>query len=143
MKLGIITFLVLIYGSFLYGQKSLTIEIDEFRNSKEGNILIAIFTDQLNFTNDISFKNWIVPKEKLINGVFKETVKLPLGEYGIAILDDEDINGKMSYNFFGIPKEGYGFSDFNHSGFKKPMFSDFKFSVSDSTDIIRIKLRYL
>jgi uncharacterized protein (DUF2141 family) len=143
MKLGIITFLVLIYGSFLYGQKSLTIEIDEFRNSKEGNILIAIFTDQLNFTNDISFKNWIVPKEKLINGVFKETVKLPLGEYGIAILDDEDINGKMSYNFFGIPKEGYGFSDFNHSGFKKPMFSDFKFSVSDSTHIIRIKLRYL
>jgi uncharacterized protein (DUF2141 family) len=143
MKLGIITFLVLIYGSFLYGQKSLTIEIDEFRNSKEGNILIAIFTDQLNFTNDISFKNWIVPKEKLINGVFKETVKLPLGEYGIAILDDEDINGKMSYSFFGIPKEGYGFSDFNHSGFKKPMFSDFKFSVSDSTHIIRIKLRYL
>ena len=143
MKLGIITFLVLIYGSFLYGQKSLTIEIDEFRNSKEGNILIAIFTDQLNFTNDISFKNWIVPKEKLINGVFKETVKLPLGEYGIAILDDEDINGKMSYNFFGIPKEGYGFSDFNHSGFKKPMFSDFKFSVSDSTHMIRIKLRYL
>ena len=49
----------------------------------------------------------------------------------------------MSYNFFGIPKEGYGFSDFNHSGFKKPMFSDFKFSVSDSTHIIRIKLRYL
>jgi uncharacterized protein (DUF2141 family) len=143
MKLGIITFLVLIHGSFLYGQMSLTIEIDEFRNPKEGNILIAIFTDQLNFKNDISLKNWTVPKEKLIKGVFKETVKLPLGEYGIAILDDEDINGKMSYNFFGIPKEGYGFSDFNHSGFKKPMFSDFKFSVSDSTDIIRIKLRYL
>ena len=143
MKLGIITFLVLIYGSFFYGQMSLTIEIDEFRNPKEGNILIAIFTDQLNFKNDISLKNWTVPKEKLIKGVFKETVKLPLGEYGIAILDDEDINGKMSYNFFGIPKEGYGFSDFNHSGFKKPMFSDFKFSVSDSTDIIRIKLRYL
>ena len=143
MKLGIITFLVLICGSFLYGQMSLTIEIDEFRNPKEGNILIAIFTDQLNFKNDISLKNWTVPKEKLIKGVFKETVKLPLGEYGIAILDDEDINGKMSYNFFGIPKEGYGFSDFNHSGFKKPMFSDFKFSVSDSTHIIRIKLRYL
>ena len=143
MNLGIITFLVLIYGSFFYGQMSLTIEIDEFRNPKEGNILIAIFTDQLNFKNDISLKNWTVPKEKLIKGVFKETVKLPLGEYGIAILDDEDINGKMSYNFFGIPKEGYGFSDFNHSGFKKPMFSDFKFSVSDSTDIIRIKLRYL
>ena len=143
MKLGIITFLVLICESFLYGQMSLTIEIDEFRNPKEGNILIAIFTDQLNFKNDISLKNWTVPKEKLIKGVFKETVKLPLGEYGIAILDDEDINGKMSYNFFGIPKEGYGFSDFNHSGFKKPMFSDFKFSVSDSTHIIRIKLRYL
>lgn len=143
MKLGIITFLVLIYGTSLYGQMSLTIEIDEFRNPKEGNILIAIFTDQLNFKNDISLKNWTVPKEKLIKGVFKETVKLPLGEYGIAILDDEDINGKMSYNFFGIPKEGYGFSDFNHSGFKKPMFSDFKFSVSDSTHIINIKLRYL
>ena len=143
MKLGIITFLVLIYGSFFYGQMSLTIEIDEFRNPKEGNILIAIFTDQLNFKNDISLKNWTVPKEKLIKGVFKETVKLPLGEYGVAILDDEDINGKMSYNFFGIPKEGYGFSDFYHSGFKKPIFSDFKFSVSDSTHIINIKLRYL
>ena len=143
MKLGIITFIVLNYGSLLYGQMSLTIEIDGFRNPKEGNILVAIYKDQLNFTNDISFKNWSVPKEKLIKGTFKETVKLPLGEYGIAVLDDEDINGEMSYNFFGIPKEGYGFSDFNHLGFKKPMFSDFKFSVSDSTNIMRIKLRYL
>ena len=81
MKLGIITFLVLICGSFLYGQMSLTIEIDEFRNPKEGNILIAIFTDQLNFTNDISFINWTVPEEKLMKDVFKETIKLQLGEF--------------------------------------------------------------
>ena len=46
------------------------------------------FTNKLNFTNDISFINWTLPKEKLMKDIYKETIKLQLGEYGIVIIDD-------------------------------------------------------
>jgi uncharacterized protein (DUF2141 family) len=30
-------------------------------------------------------------------------VKLEPREYGISLMDDENFNGKMDYNFIGIP----------------------------------------
>jgi uncharacterized protein (DUF2141 family) len=31
------------------------------------------------------------------------------GKYAIAVIHDENCNGKLDTNMFGIPKEGYGF----------------------------------
>ncbi|MFQ3341031.1 MAG: hypothetical protein ACI9TK_000687 [Flavobacteriaceae bacterium] len=143
MKLSFSTFLFLLAGSFLYSQTTLTIEIANIRNPQKGNILIAVFKNKDHFTNDNSFKKIIASKEQFINGILKKSIRLPSGVYGIAILDDEDNDKEMSYNFLGIPKEGYGYSNYFPVGFKKPIFSDIKFSISESINFISIKLRYL
>jgi uncharacterized protein (DUF2141 family) len=44
-------------------------------------------------------------------------------------LDDENSTGKMEYNMFGIPREGFGFSNYYHKGLLKPHFDAFSFSV--------------
>ena len=36
--------------------------------------------------------------------------ELDPGEYMIAVFHDSNHNGKMDFNFFGKPKEGFGFS---------------------------------
>ncbi|PQJ08792.1 hypothetical protein CJD36_022320 [Flavipsychrobacter stenotrophus] len=71
-------------------------------------------------------------------------MNLEPGVYGFALLDDENGNGTMDYNMFGMPKEGFGFSDFYLSGLKKPNFDQFKFTLRDHQQLkINMTLRYL
>ena len=56
-------------------------------------------------------------------------VKLETGKYGISLMDDENFNGKMDFNFIGIPKEGFGFSNYYHTGLTKPNLKLFEFEV--------------
>jgi uncharacterized protein (DUF2141 family) len=36
---------------------------------------------------------------------------IPPGTYALAVIHDENMNGKLDTNFLGMPKEGYGFSN--------------------------------
>ena len=36
---------------------------------------------------------------------------IPPGTYAMAVVHDENMNGKLDTNFLGIPREGYGFSN--------------------------------
>ena len=36
---------------------------------------------------------------------------VPYGDYGVAVFHDENSNGKMDKNVFGVPLEPYGFSN--------------------------------
>ena len=36
---------------------------------------------------------------------------IPPGTYALAVIHDENMNGKLDTNFLGVPKEGYGFSN--------------------------------
>jgi uncharacterized protein (DUF2141 family) len=47
---------------------------------------------------------------------------LPPGDYGVAAIHDENSNAKLDRNFFGIPKEGFGFANNPHVGLGPPAF---------------------
>ena len=36
---------------------------------------------------------------------------IPPGTYAMAVVHDENMNGKLEMNWLGIPSEGYGFSN--------------------------------
>lgn len=55
------------------------------------------------------------------------------GEYAVQMFHDEDNNGQMKTNMFGIPSEGYGFSNGARAAFGPPKFSDMKVSVRGNT----------
>lgn len=128
----------------LSGQEiSFNIEIHNLK-SANGNVLISIFTDQKSFAAEIPQKHYRVTKEgNMVNGVFKTTLILPSGNYGCVMVDDNNNDGQMNYTIFGMPKEGFGFSYFYLSGFKRPRYEDFAFQLTDKTGTLNIRMRYL
>ncbi|MDD4150792.1 MAG: DUF2141 domain-containing protein, partial [Bacteroidales bacterium] len=64
------------------------------------------------------------------------------GQYGIALLDDENNDKQMNYSFF-IPTEGFGFSNYYATGLSKPSFDKFCFDFGKKDKTIVIKVRYI
>jgi uncharacterized protein (DUF2141 family) len=54
---------------------------------------------------------------------------LPPGTFAAALLDDENNNGQMDKGLFGIPLEGYGFTDNPKVVFDKPSFQSCVFAI--------------
>ena len=64
---------------------------------------------------------------------------IPQGVYAIACYHDENNNGKLDTNFFGIPVEGTGASNNARGSLGPPKFRDAKFMVnSDTSQTIKI-----
>jgi uncharacterized protein (DUF2141 family) len=82
-------------------------------------------------------------KASMENGSLSVSITMPEGLYGIVLLDDENNDDLMEYNWLGIPREGFGFSDFYLRGFRRPVFSDFDFIVTGPTKSICIVIRYI
>jgi uncharacterized protein (DUF2141 family) len=55
------------------------------------------------------------------------------GDYAVQMFHDEDGDGEMKTNLFGIPSEGYGFSNNARASFGPPKFHDMKVSVTANT----------
>ena len=72
------------------------------------------------------------------------TIKLKLkpGIYGITVLDDKNNDGKMEYNFIGMPKEGYGFSNFTDRILSRPEFKKFDFVLGTNDKTVYVKMKY-
>ncbi len=66
---------------------------------------------------------------------------LPKGKYAVQLFHDENKNGKMDFNFLGIPKEGYGFSNDARGFMSEPAF-DKQLFLLDQDLAIQIKLSY-
>jgi uncharacterized protein (DUF2141 family) len=57
------------------------------------------------------------------------STSLPPGTYAAALLHDENNNGEMDNGLFGIPLEGYGFSDNPKVVLDKPAFKQCLFAI--------------
>ncbi len=136
----IILFAVLLTASILTAQ-TLSIEITNIR-SKKGKIVVAVFKNNADFKKEKTISDKSYSKCNLKNGALTIKLNLKPGIYGISILDDKNNDGEMEYNFFGLPKEGYGFSNFFHRGMNRPVFDDFDFTVGKKDLTVYVKIRY-
>ena len=64
------------------------------------------------------------------------------GVYAVAVLHDENENGKMDKNFVGIPKEGRGASNNPPPARRPPTFEEAKFTLSAPAQTLDITLVY-
>jgi uncharacterized protein (DUF2141 family) len=80
------------------------------RNST-GTVACALFESSVGFPKEFlrSATNVMVIKirEARARCDFED---IPPGTYAIAVIHDENMNGELDTNMFGIPTEGYGFS---------------------------------
>ena len=66
----------------------------------------------------------------------------PPGLYAAQAFQDENDNGKIDRNFFGLPTEGIGFSNDAKFRFGPPSFDDASFSLGPLGGEIGFALRY-
>jgi uncharacterized protein (DUF2141 family) len=67
---------------------------------------------------------------------------IPPGTYALAVIHDENSNGKLDTNWLGIPTEGYGFSNDAKALLGTPSFAAASFSYDGQTQDMTISLRY-
>ncbi len=136
--------LIYISLGFLYSSTiKFPVIIKNIRNAK-GRLSIGVFKDADSFEKEKPYKIILIPKKELVGGTVKASIELEAGVYGLSILDDENSDYKMEYNLVGLPKEGFGFSNYYHGGFSKPNFKQFLVVINSSEKSpILFNLRYI
>ncbi len=125
-------------GAISYAQNRIEVIINEVKDTT-GHIRVGLFTDQESFL-----------KKPLVGKVGKAATgtvvivfeNVPPGTYAVSTIHDSNRNGELDSNLFGMPKEGFGFSNDAMGTFGPPSFDKAKFTVSSSLTI-RVKTRYL
>jgi len=117
-----------------------TVKITALRNTK-GRVLVSLFNSAKGFPDDApkAFRRAVLPAGKKPPVV--EFAGLPRGVYALAVLHDEDMNGKLTTSFWGYPKEGIGASNNKLPKKGKPRFKDALFVALEEPveRIVRIK----
>lgn len=116
----------------------LTINVTNLK-SKTAIIVIGLYATSNKFLdeNDQLQEYRIKPK----NGKFSTKItNQKYGEFGMAIYQDVDGDGKITKNLIGIPKEPYAFSNNYKPTIKAPSFNDCKFTYSAKSNTVNMKL---
>jgi len=67
---------------------------------------------------------------------------IPPENYAIAVIHDQNMNGKLDANFLGVPTEGYGFSKNAKGKLSVPSFSAASFPYNGRNLNLTIRLHY-
>lgn len=141
MKLATLAFgLIIVLG--VHGQqaantKKLSIKISNIQS--KGKILyVGIYRagDEFPEFN----KYWKNSKATTTSNEMTIEFDVPYGDYAVAVSHDLNGNGKLDKNLFGYPKEPFGFSNNYKPKLSSPNFSDCKFSYTQQSNSIMIKL---
>lgn len=139
-----ITFTLFLLGAAVLSRaQTLTVHITGIRSDK-GSIRLAFYNTAESFDDEKALFTKTCSKAEMKNGQLTVIYKglLP-GVYGLALLDDENNNQKMDYGMV-LPKEGFGFSDYYHTGMTRPRFDKFDFNFGSSDNkTVEMKIRYL
>ena len=134
------------FPAFTFGQSSSCIGIHvtvlNIRNSA-GNVSCALFDSEVGFP--IEFlryaTNLMSVKIRDAHARF-DFLDIPPGTYALAVIHDENMNGKLDTNWLGIPTEGYGFSKDVKGVLGPPLFSAASFPYDSQDMELTISLHY-
>jgi uncharacterized protein (DUF2141 family) len=108
----------------------------------DGNMSLLLFNSKTGFPSDASkaYKNSVVKASGSYQSVVFEN--LPIGTYAVAVMHDQNGNGQLDTNLFGIPQEGIGVSNNALNTFGPPIFEETSFSLNEQRKVIEITLDY-
>ena len=143
VKLNYLFILLLFGAGRVTGQTDNTLKVlITGLHSSYGSVLVSLFNQDNGFPSQ-SRKAFKKEKINIVDGIASAMIKdIPPGNYAIAVLHDENNNLEMDTRLFGLPKEGYGFSNNAKGLFGPPSFNDARFAFSPA-QIVKINIRYL
>lgn len=129
-------------SSALGAGESVTVVVTRFRNTK-GVLECTLFTERGFPTHpELAAAQRHAPIRPDRTGVCRFEEVLP-GEYAVGVMHDENANGKMDFDFFHMPAEGYGISNNHTHAFSAPKWRESRFAVGPGQQVrLDVKLRY-
>jgi uncharacterized protein (DUF2141 family) len=116
------------------------LEVGDFRNSN-GTLQCRLFTRAVDFPDGEGVLTVRVP----ITGRKAACTlsNLGAGTYAVAVVHDENNNGRVDKNFLGVPSEGYGASNNRTYALSSPKWEESNFVLKPSESLIlQVNLRY-
>lgn len=112
---------------------ALTVSVCGLKN-RDGRVLALLFSSSSGFPGEVAKAYARTRTADLSEGratiVFGD---IPVGTYAVAVLHDENANGKLDTNLLGIPEEGVGASNRAKRRLGPPRWSDAKIEVAGDT----------
>lgn len=108
-------------------------------HSQKGQLLFCIFGSAEGFPSD-SAKAVVSTVKPANDPVFN--LDLPAGNYAAVVVHDENGNGKMDTNFFGIPIEGYGATNNPKPKRRGVRFPESVISLPASGATVKVSIQY-
>ena len=139
MKLIMRLFSLSLFFSASIMAADLTVNVSHIEQIK-GKVHIGLFIASSDFPNSAGqWRGKIISVNKAsVNTTFTD---LPSDDYAVAVFQDLNNNQILDTNFFGIPKEPYGFSGGNPT-MGAPDFDEAKFSLAeDDEQSIKVELK--
>lgn len=118
----------------------LDVSVDQVRSAK-GSLRVCLTADPTNFpacVNDTNAVTRSVPAAVRV----MHFDGLPLGDYAVAVIHDENNNAKLD-TFAGIPREGFGFSRNPPIRFGAPRFVAARFALTHDANAQQINMHYI
>jgi len=140
LKKTVISVLIGLASMHLAAQDVVTVKVNNLKNNK-GKVLFALFADAKAFPSDDKKAIKSAALTPANNAVEWVLTNLPKGKYAISLYHDENGNEELDTNWFGIPTEGYGFSNNVMGRMGPPSFEKAAFH-SGNTNELEIKLNY-
>lgn len=146
------TMLLLFFGtlglSSSYAQTTpstgkIVVKVIAFRSSK-GSIQLSLY-NKSKAEEFPSVEVWTdMRRTPVTNSSVTEVVfdDVPFGTYAIAGLHDENNSGDMDFNFIGLPKEGFCFSNDAKPILSPPAFHKAQFNLNEKQKVIYVAMQY-
>jgi uncharacterized protein (DUF2141 family) len=108
-------------------------------SSNHGLVLVALNNSRSNFEDGTPFKRTAEKiSENKVQFLFEE---VPFGEYAIKCYHDENMNGQLDKNMFGMPTESYGYSNDARGNMGPADYSDAKFLFKENNQVVKINMQ--
>lgn len=118
------------------------VEIANIENST-GTVACALFESPAGFPTEFLHSATHIMMMKIRDTKARcSFLDIPPGTYALAVIHDENMDGKLNTNFLGVPSEGYGFSSGAEAGMSAPSFEAASFSYGGENLDLTIKLTY-
>ena len=141
-RLSSIALAVAFYASpaFSESPSSVLIEVSGFKNTR-GTLNCRLFTKAADFPDGEGIVTLRVPITGSNTSCSFSNVEP--GTYAIAVVHDENGNGKLDKNFVGVPSEGYGVSNNKTYALSAPKWDESSFALgATESKALLVKLRY-
>ncbi|MCH4563609.1 DUF2141 domain-containing protein [Halomonas sp. EGI 63088] len=118
------------------------VNILDIRNST-GTVACALFESPVGFPTEFlrSATNVMIMKIQDTQARC-DFLDIPPGTYAMAVIHDENMDGKLDVNWLGVPKEGYGFSNDAKASMSAPSFNAASFRYDGQNLDMTISLNY-